>query len=101
VFLFLFFFFITIPNGSGQHLKYRLPLIDRSSPPPVVAALVQIAPVVDGAAVLLQNLAQTTGRSQQRTDRTPSIVQINFFVLVRFLLSARLLCVSSPKWVLA
>jgi hypothetical protein len=99
VFLFLFFFFITIPNGSGQHLKCRLPLIDRSSP--VVAALVQIAPVVDDAAVLLQNLAQTTGRSQQRTDRTPSIVQIIFFVLVRFLLSARLLCVSSPTWVLA
>jgi hypothetical protein len=57
--------------------------------------------VVDDAAVLLQNLAQTTGRSQQHTDRTPSIVQINFFVLVRFLLSARLLCVSSPTWVLA
>ncbi|CAB3976687.1 Hypothetical predicted protein [Paramuricea clavata] len=40
-----------------------------------VAALVQIAPVVDHAVALLQNLAQTTGRSQQHTvvggaDRT-------------------------------
>ena len=64
-FLFLFFFFITILNGSGQHLNCRLPLIDRSSPVvAAVASLVQIAPVVDSAAVLLQNLAQTTGRSQ-------------------------------------
>ena len=89
---FLFFFFFSS----------RLPLIDRLSPVvAAVAALVQIAPVVDGAAVLLQNLAQTTGRSQQHTCRTPSIVQIHFFVLVCYFFSARLLCVSSPTWVLA